>query len=119
MADTIKLALRRKESWAAAFVLASLVLNGVLWLLSVYAFPRGRPAAVLHYNLDVGIDFISHGATITMLPLAGLVLLTGNAALAFVIRGIDERSVWILLGITPVIQLVLLGAFALVWLANR
>ena len=99
--------------------LISLALNILLWGLALFVFPHDEPSAVLHYNIDVGIDFIGESKQIIMLPVAGLLLLVGNSLLAAVLRTTDFRAAKLLHYITPIIQLILIGAFVLVWQANQ
>ena len=103
-----------------AIILAiSLALNVSLWFLALFLFPHDSPSAVLHYNIDVGIDFIGEGKQIIILPITGLLLLVGNNLLAAVLRSTDKRAAQLLCYITPILQLILIGAFILVWQANQ
>jgi len=102
----------------ALIISSSLILNAVLWLLVLLLFPHDSGTAVLHYNTDVGIDFIGPSAQITMLPTAGLLLLIGNSLLGAALQRADKRATWVLWGSLPVLQLILLGSFILVWQAN-
>ena len=88
----------------------SLTLNILLWLLALFFFPHDSPSAVLHYNIDVGIDFIGEGKQIIMLPVAGLLLLVGNGLLAAVLRSTDQRVAWLHFYITPLFKLIHIGA---------
>ncbi|MFH1354260.1 MAG: hypothetical protein ABIH36_03135 [bacterium] len=97
----------------------NLALNILLWLLALFLFPHNNPSAVLHYNIDVGIDFIGESKQIVMLPIAGLLLLAGNSLLAAVLRSTNQRSALLLCYIIPILQLILIGAFILVWQANQ
>lgn len=109
-----------KQNCTIAFTVStSLILNAILWALALFLFPHDSPNAVLHYNIDVGIDFIGESRQIIMLPIAGLLLLFGNSLLAAVLRSTDRRAAWLLCYITPILQLILISAFFLVWQANQ
>lgn len=108
-----------KQNRVPAFIISgSLVLNAVLWLLVLLLFPRDSGTAVLHYNTDVGIDFIGPSVQIIVLPAIGLLLLLGNSLLGAALRRADKRAAFLLWGSLPVLQLILLGSFILVWQAN-
>lgn len=108
----------RLKNPLAIILATSLALNLFLWLLVWLLFPHDNPSAVLHYNIDVGIDFVGEGAQIIVLPAAGLILLAGNSLLGAVLRPVDKRAAWLLWTITPIVQLILISAFLLVWQAN-
>ncbi len=90
----------------------SLGLNAVLWYLSK-AFPKDNAATILHYNTDLGIDFIGDGSQISVLPRLGLILLITNLILGIAVRRAENRVSWLLWLTTPLIQLVLCGALLL------
>lgn len=91
-------------------------LNGALWLLGWFAFPIASPVAVLHYSPGVGIDFIGEGRQIMVLPLLGLGILIGNFLLAALVWRSSRRASFVLGGMVPAVQVVLLAA---VWLLRR
>jgi hypothetical protein len=105
-----------KKPPTAAFLIA-LMLNIALWIFAVSLFPQ-HEAAVLHYSVNVGIDFIGEGQQIIILPLIGLLALIGNSILGAAIYKTDITSAWLAWGTAPVIQLILIGAFFLIWRAN-
>jgi hypothetical protein len=96
----------------------SLALNALLWVAAVVVFPRTSPAAVLHYSIDVGIDFIGEGKQIIVLPAVGLAMAVGNALLGWLLRRTDPGAAYIAWGMAPAAQIVLLAAFILIWRAN-
>jgi hypothetical protein len=102
-----------------AVLLTSLLLNVVLWLLPWMFFPYNDTGAVLHYNVDIGIDFIGQGRQIFLLPLIGLLVAVGNSMLGYVLYHADRRSTWVYWGIIPLVQIILIGAFFLIWQANN
>jgi hypothetical protein len=115
---------RALSSWPwlpgiAATLGVGLVINGALWLLAVTQFPHGDTPAVLHYNIDTGIDLIGESKQIIMLPAVGLGLLLGNSLLGAVLRRSDLAAAWIMWSVVPILQLILLGSFILIWQANR
>jgi hypothetical protein len=102
----------------SAAIGSSVSINILLWLLIIFFFPRDTPTAILHYNLDIGIDFMGEGRQIKALPLAGLALLLGNFTLASMIHKNYSITAWILWLITPLVQLLFLLAFIRIWLVN-
>ncbi len=103
----------------ATILLVSLLLNGVLWALVFFLFPRDNPEAVLHYSVDVGIVFIGQGRQSFVLPLTGLLIIVGNAWLGWILYRTDKRSAWVFWGIIPLAQVILALAFFLIWYANE
>jgi len=98
-------------------ILSAVVLNLALWLLAVFAFPQ-HDTAILHYSIDVGIDFIGQRQQIIVLPIIGLCILIGNLLLGWAIHHTHSMSAWLLWSITPIVQLILIGSFLLIWQAN-
>jgi len=94
------------------------MLNAVLWALVLAMFPRNSPAVVMHYSIDVGIDFIGEGKQIIMLPIAGLVIAGINMQVGWLLRRSDPGSAYVAWAMGPIAQVLLLGAFALIWRAN-
>lgn len=105
-------------SYRAWLLAVSVLLNGLLWVGALVLFPRTAPAAVLHYSIDVGIDFIGEGKQIIVLPVAGAAILVGNALLGWLLRRTDPSAAYIAWGMVPAAQVLLLAAFALIWRAN-
>jgi mannose/fructose/N-acetylgalactosamine-specific phosphotransferase system component IID len=101
-----------------AIFVSGLLLNSVLWLVALFFFPRQEQSTVLHYSSSVGIDFVGEGERILVLPISGLALLIGNFVLGAVIYRADYRAAWVLWGMIPLIQMILLGAFYLLWRVN-
>ena|SRR3989344_6550569 len=105
--------------WIAASLLGvSGVINLVLWFLVLTKFPQDNVAAVLHYNIATGIDLIGEGTQITVLPIAGLAVLIGNALLGVALVRENASAAWVVWSILPVVQLIVLSAFILIWQAN-
>lgn len=96
----------------------SAVLNIALWLLVFFLFPASD-AAVLHYSIGIGIDFIGSARQVYLLPAIGLIVLFGNTLLGITIKNTDIRSAWLLWSIIPPVQLVLFGSFYLIWWINQ
>lgn len=97
----------------------SLLLNLATWLLAIFVFPQAGPATVLHYTAPLGVDFIGESRQIYVLPLIGLVMLAGNAALGALIHRPAVRAAWVLWATLPPIQIILLVATTLLWQFNR
>lgn len=99
-------------------VLLGLLLNGILWLLVALTFPQQSPAAVLHYTVGIGIDFIGPGSHILRLPIIGSFLLLFNVVIAFGVNKASRRAAWIFIAAIPVIQLLLLMVYMTLWNLN-
>lgn len=96
----------------------SVILVGSLWFLAWYVFPREAPAAILHYSVGVGVDFIGEGNTIFVLPALATILVVVNSALAFIIRRASQRATYLIWIGTPPIVAVLLVASGIIWRLN-
>lgn len=88
------------------------------WWIALRYFPDNDPAAVLHYSIDLGIDFMGEGKQIVALPAVGTILLVFNSLLGIMLYRADQRAAWLLWVTMPVIQIILLGATWLLWQAN-
>ncbi|MEX2054978.1 MAG: hypothetical protein WD972_02250 [Candidatus Andersenbacteria bacterium] len=108
----------RFQALLLGLVVVSLILNGILWYGALELFPADDPAAVLHYSIDVGIDFIGESRQITTLPLIGLSLIIFNFIVGLALARADVRTSWVLWSICPVAQIILLVAFYLLWKVN-
>jgi hypothetical protein len=97
----------------------SIGFNFLLWMLTLTLFDRTNPTAVLHYSVDLGIDFVGQGINIITLPIIGSVILVCNTALGFFLRGVERRLAWILWVTIPLVQLILLISFVLLWRVNE
>lgn len=102
---------------AIIMMLGGAFLNVTLWLLAIFMFPQ-HDVAVLHYSVDVGIDFIGAGRQIIVLPAIGLLVLIGNNLLGLAIYRTDNSSAWLAWSSATIIQLILISAFFLIWQAN-
>ncbi|MBI1834073.1 MAG: hypothetical protein HYR90_04600 [Candidatus Andersenbacteria bacterium] len=98
---------------------AGALLNAALWILSLTLFPRDLPAAILHYNVGVGIDFIGEGHQILVLPVLGTALVVLDGLLAYVLRKTNYLSAAILMGAAVAAQALLLAAFTAILIMNR
>lgn len=96
----------------------SLILLIVLWILALVSFPKDTPAAILHYSVGVGIDFIGESRQIFILPAIGSVVFLFNMVLWKLIQPASAQAAWTLLGATPLIQIILLTAYMLLWNLN-
>ncbi len=108
-----------KKSPLGIILTISILLNVALWLQTSLMFAHDNPTAILHYSIDVGIDFIGQGKQIIVLPLVGLLLLVGNTVLGAGLKRADSRSAHILWATIPIIQIILQGAFILIWQVNQ
>lgn len=103
---------------AWSLVIASAVLNIGLWILVRTTFPSSTPAAVLHYSVGVGVDFIGEGQQIIMLPLSGSLLIVLNGLAAYVMRRASWAASWILLSSTALLQILLIIAYVYILQLN-
>lgn len=98
---------------------AALLLNIVLWAGVLLTFPKNAPAAVLHYTVGVGVDFIGESGQIMVLPIAGTVLLVLNVLFAYILRGASAAAVWMLVGTSALVQLIFLVAYIYLLTLNK
>lgn len=103
---------------AATLVTLSLVLNGIFWLVAILTFPREVPAAVLHYSVGVGIDFIGEGKQVLVLPGIGLAIIAVDGILAAITRGVMRLGMWILLASAILAQILLIIAYSNIYILN-
>ncbi len=105
---------------AKAFKLLAVAafLNVALWTLILIKFDRSNPAAVLHYSVDVGIDYIGEGGRVITLPIIGLCMLVLNSLLGWRLFKTEPRVAWQLWAVTPLLQLLLLLSAALLITVN-
>lgn len=106
------------KSIITAIIAASVITNAALWALALTMFPRQQAAAVLHYTIGSGIDFIGEGSQILVLPAIGLLVLVSNTALAGMLRAASVKAAWVLLAGIPIVQGMLAGAFIIIWRLN-
>lgn len=93
-------------------------INALLWLLSFLLFPQESPAAILHYSIGIGIDFVGEGGKIIMLPVIGTIFIIVNTLVGYAVRSISYRAAWMVFISIPLVQLILLAAFAFLWRIN-
>lgn len=99
-------------------VAVSALLNGTIWWLTLTVFPVDSGATILHYTIDVGVDFIGEGKQITSLPIMGLAIIVFNTIMGVALLRADQRASWLLWSVMPPIQLTLLLAFYLLHEVN-
>ena len=103
---------------ALGMILTATLFNGVAWIIALFFFPHDNPAAILHYSVGVGIDFIGEGSHILTLPMVGSILLIGNSLLDLMLRSATREGMWLLLAINPWLQVIVLTAVLLLWQQN-
>lgn len=106
------------KKWILIILAASIILNVLLWILSVAIFPRQSPSAILHYSSGLGIDFVGQGHQIIILPLIGSMILIGNSLLGLGIWRLAPISGWLLLTTSLISQSIILTGFILLWQVN-
>jgi len=99
---------------AAGSCALALVFWGVVW----WTFPRSTPAAVLHYSSGMGVDYIGEGNRILVLPGAATALVVTNLLLWQIIKRASKKAAWIFIGIVPILVVLLLTAYILLWQLN-
>lgn len=100
-------------------ILLSLLFNIITWAVAIFVFPQSGPAAILHYTVPLGVDFIGESRQIYILPLIGLVIIVGNTALGWLIHRPSLRAAWVLWAVLPGIQVILFAATVLLWQFNQ
>jgi len=101
-----------------AIIVGSILLNVGSWVAALLLFPADDPTTVLHYSINVGVDFIGEGAEIVSLPSIGSMVLVLNVIVGLAVMRANPRASWVLWGVLPLIQLILLLAFILLWRIN-
>jgi len=114
------LALRRSTILRPLAVVVGItaVLNAGIWFAALQYFPSDDTSLVLHYSVDVGIDFVGQGSHITVLPLTGAILLLLNLIVGLAATSADKRVSWVLWGAMPLFQIVLAAALFFIWHVN-
>jgi hypothetical protein len=110
--------IRYTALWQWIILAVSVVLNITLWTLVLWLFPKDTPVVILHYSVGVGVDFIGQSRQIMVLPLIGTVILGANSILAWAVGRASDRAAWMFLGITPIIHILLIMAFIVLWRLN-
>ena len=100
------------------FFFTSLGLNLLLWVMALALFPKDSSTAVLHYTAGVGIDFIGDGWQIITLPAIGILLFGVNVLLARAVQRASDIAFWILWCTMPLLQILLLLTYALLFELN-
>jgi hypothetical protein len=103
----------RNKTSITIMLVSGVVLNIVLWVIPALFFPKSNPSTVLHYNADLGIDFIGQGIKIFVLPSIGTFLLILNFTLGFFLYRIESRVSWLLWSTVPLAQTLLLISLSL------
>lgn len=111
------LSTRAQQLWLLLQGVSVLLLAGS-WYAAQQLFPAESPATVLHYSIEVGIDFVGAGSEIRTLPLIGSALLVFNLILGSALLRADTRAAWVLWTTTPTLQAILLAAVLLLWRIN-
>lgn len=113
------MAFKLSNEWGSwPLLLSGILLNIILWVLVFTVFDRSNPNAVLHYSVDIGIDFVGQGIKIVTLPLIGSLVLLLNGVLGIMVYRTEIRISWVLWAVIPLIQLILLGSFLLLLRLN-
>lgn len=94
------------------------LLNAVLWGVVLTKFNRASTTTILHYSVDVGIDYIGEGGRVLILPIIGLSLLLLNSLLGGLLYKTEPRLSWPLWAITPILELLLLLSVILLITVN-
>ena len=99
-------------------LLLSVIMNVGLWIFVFLTFSREDPASVLHYRVNVGIDFIGPGHRTLLLPAIGTALLIINTGLAWIVRRTNQLMGWLFIGVLPLLQSLLLASYIILWIVN-
>ena len=98
----------KKKGYKWSILGSAVAINAVTWLACAFFFPQDAPTAILHYNVETGIDFIDKGFRIFTIPGAGIALLALNALVGLLLVRSQPRVAWLVWSVTPLIQLILL-----------
>ncbi|MCH8748725.1 hypothetical protein IH781_03155 [Patescibacteria group bacterium] len=102
----------------ALIITVTILLNGTLWAITSQYFTADDPTAILHYSAQLGIDYIGATAWISRIPLIAWLLLVFNISLGVAVGEADRRASWVLWGVMPIIQAILIAALYLLWRVN-
>ena len=76
-------------------ILTALILNAVIWGISVWRLTSGGSWLVLHYNVYFGIDWIGQGFKNFYYPILGLIIFILNYFLSSITNNKESR-LWLL-----------------------
>jgi len=76
-------------------ILTALILNAVIWGISVWRATLSSSWLVLHYNVYFGIDWIGQGFKNFYYPILGLIIFMLNYFLALIAANQESRR-WLL-----------------------
>jgi hypothetical protein len=105
-----------KDKMILSLVAGSLATNGLLWWLLYSKFRNQTEFIPLHYNIYFGIDLYGPWYRILLMPLSGTGIFFINLVLSIIIYKPAKPIAYILLGITVILELLLLWAG---WLMRR
>lgn len=103
--------------WPLHVLSAGLLLGLIVAIQTT--FPESSSAVILHYSVGVGIDFIGESNQINTLMHIGAILLIVNILLGHLIYSTSRAATWLLWGINPISQTLLLLAYLLLWQLNQ
>ena len=91
-------------------LLASLVLNIIIWTMLAWQTKFFPELITLHYNIYFGIDLLGYWYQIFLLPALGLIVFLLNSFFAILLFNKEKIISYFLVGATTLIQVLLLLA---------
>lgn len=85
-------------------------MNGILWLLLLFAVRPSAEPVTLHYTIYFGVDRVGAWYQLFVVPLAGLIVLAVNTMLASIYRRREVLIGSLLAGSTLAVQVLLILA---------
>lgn len=101
---------RRIDPRFALFVAAAAVVDGAIWLYVALRQSVLPDALPIHYNAAGQVDRIGLRQQLFILPAIGLLTLAANGGLAYAVGRREPPLGYLLLGLSVLVQLLLVGA---------
>lgn len=86
---------------------AALLVNILIWILTLSKFGTGSARVPLHFSIVYGINFLGPARQIYLLPLAGLLFILVNAGLARMLYDREKLLAYFLAVGSTVAQVIL------------
>lgn len=114
-ASVVPLTLAMLKGYQRRLWMAAGGMNGILWLLLLFAVRPSAETVTLHYTIYFGVDRVGAWYQLFLVPLAGLIVFAVNAVLSATYRRREALVGLLLAGSTLVFQVLLIFAvFAVV-----
>ncbi|TRZ78539.1 hypothetical protein D4R87_00365 [bacterium] len=109
--------LRNKAVFVAIF--CGLLINGAMWIVVAINEISANIPIPLHYNAYYGVDYLGDYRKIFIIPAVGLVIITINSILGFLLDSKCKVASKILFFIIPFLQILLMASTISIILFNK